>query len=55
MTLKEYLCDYASEDTKNTGNALIEKQIPLIKSEKIRDIVKKQLGLIEQGQRDFRF
>lgn len=55
MTLKEYLCDYASEDTKNTGNTLIAKQIPLIKSDKIRAIVEKQLHLIEEGQRDFRF
>lgn len=55
MTLKEYLCDYASEDTKNTGNTLIAKQIPLIKSDKVRAIVKKQLHLIEEGQRDFRF
>lgn len=55
MTLKEYLCDYASEDTKNTGNALIAKQIPQIKSDKVRAIVEKQLQLIEEGQRDFRF
>lgn len=55
MTLKEYLCDYASEDTKNTGNTLISKQIPLIKSDKVRAIVEKQLHLIEEGQRDFRF
>ncbi len=55
MTLKEYLCDYASEDTKNTGNTLIAKQIPLIKSDKVRAIVEKQLHLIEEGQRDFRF
>lgn len=55
MTLKEYLCDYASEDTKNTGNALIAKQISLIKSDKVRAIVEKQLHLIEDGQRDFRF
>lgn len=55
MTLKEYLCDYASEDTKNTGNTLIAKQISLIKSDKVRAIVEKQLHLIEEGQRDFRF
>lgn len=55
MTLKEYLCDYAGEDTKVIGNALIAKQIPLIKNDKVRAIVEKQLHLIEEGQRDFRF
>lgn len=55
MTLKEYLCDYASGDTKETGLKLIDQQLPQIKSERVRDIVEKQLDLIEQGQRDFRF
>ncbi len=55
MTLKEYLCDYASADTKQTGIDLIHSQLPQIKSEKVRAIVEKQLHLIEQGQRDFRF
>lgn len=55
MTLKEYLCDYASGDTKETGLKLIDQQLPQIKSERVRDIVEKQLKLIEEGQRDFRF
>lgn len=55
MTLKEYLCDYASGDTKETGLKLIAQQLPQIKSERVRDIVEKQLKLIEEGQRDFRF
>ena len=55
MTLKEYLCDYASEDTKQVGDKLIHEQLDQIKSDKVRDIVTKQLNLIAEGQRDFRF
>ena len=55
MTLKEYLCDYAKPDTKQTGIELIKQQIPQIKSERVRQIVEKQLIEIEQGKRDFRF
>ena len=55
MTLKEYLCDYASDDTKQLGDKLIHEQLDQIKSDKVRDIVTKQLHLIAEGQRDFRF
>lgn len=55
MTLKEYLCDYAKPDTKQTGIELIKQQISQIKSERVRQIVEKQLIEIEQGKRDFRF
>ena len=55
MTLKEYLCDYASDDTKQVGDKLIYEQLNQIKSDKVRDIVTKQLHLIAEGQRDFRF
>lgn len=55
MTLKEYLCDYASDDTKQVGDKLIHEQLNQIKSDKVRDIVTKQLHLIAEGQRDFRF
>ena len=55
LTLKEYMQDYASGDTKNVGNALIEREINNIPKEKVREIVKKNLKEIEQGARDFRF
>lgn len=55
MTLKEYLCDYASDDAKQVGYKLIHEQLAQIKSDKVRDIVTKQLHLIAEGQRDFRF
>lgn len=55
MTLKEYLVDYAADDTKKIGDGLIIKEIDNIPKEKVREIVKERLGLIEQGIRDFRF
>ena len=55
MTLKEYLLDYASEDTKNVGEQLILQELNNIPKNKIREITMKNLGAIEKGQRDFRF
>ncbi|MGH4050816.1 MAG: [FeFe] hydrogenase H-cluster radical SAM maturase HydG [Clostridium sp.] len=55
MTLKEYLEDYASEDTKKKGEILIKNEIPNIKSEKVREIAKEYLKELHDGKRDFRF
>ncbi len=55
MTLKEYLMDYASEDTKAIGEALIEAELNNIPKEKVREICKENLAKIEEGIRDFRF
>ena len=55
MTLKEFLMDYASEDTRKKGEALIEKEIGNIGSEKVKEIVRERLVKIENGERDFRF
>ena len=55
MTLKEYLMDYSSEETRRIGEALIEKEIGSIPKEKVRQIVRDNLVKIEQGVRDFRF
>lgn len=55
MTLKEFLVDYASEDTKRIGEALIEEELNNIPKEKVREICKENLVKIEQGIRDFRF
>lgn len=55
MTLKEYLEDYAAEDTRKVGKALIRKELKQIPKEKVRQIVEKNLEEIERGQRDFRF
>lgn len=55
MTLKEFLMDYASADTREKGEALIEKELSNIGSDKVREIVKERLVKIENGERDFRF
>ena len=54
MTLKEYLMDYASSNTRKVGDALIGKELENIPNEKVRALVKKNLEAIAQGQRDFR-
>ena len=55
MTLKEYLMDYAAQDTKALGEALIQAQLDGIPKEKVKEICKDRLEKIEQGIRDFRF
>jgi 2-iminoacetate synthase len=55
MTLKEYLMDYASEDTKAIGEKMIEKELNNIPNEKVRQICKEHLADIENNKRDFRF
>lgn len=55
MTLKEYLVDYASPETRKMGEALIEKELDRIPREKTREIARRNLKEIEMGKRDFRF
>ncbi len=55
MTLKEYLMDYASEDTKKIGEALIQAELDNIGTDKVREICKANLLNIQNGSRDFRF
>lgn len=55
MTLKEYLEDYASPETKKIGEALIRKELGNIPKEKVREITVHHLQEIEKGNRDFRF
>ena len=55
MTLKEYLIDYASEDTRQVGLKLIEREIDNVKSDKVKEILRANLINIENGKRDFRF
>ena len=55
MTLKEYLMDYAAEDTKIAGEKVIAKELEHIPNEKVRGIVIERLKEIADGQRDFRF
>ena len=55
MTLKEYLMDYASEETKAIGEALIQAELNNIPKENVRAICADHLQKIEEGIRDFRF
>ena len=55
MTLKEYLEDYASPDTREKGLKVIEKELQKVEREKTREICARNLKEIEQGKRDFRF
>lgn len=55
MTLKEYLEDYASTETKKLGEAMIQKEVEHITNEKVRTIAKQHLTDLSQGKRDFRF
>ena len=55
MTLKEYLEDYASPETKAAGEKVIAEQLQNIPNLRARAVVEQHLTEIEQGQRDFRF
>ena len=55
MTLKEFLVDYASEETKKVGDALIEKEINSIGKDSIKEVVRTELKKIENGKRDIYF
>jgi len=55
MTLKEYLEDYASKDTRQKGEALIAKEVFNIPNEKVRSIAMEHLQEMKAGKRDFRF
>ena len=56
MTLTEYLVDYASEATKETGFKMIEEELNRIPNEKVRGIAKQNIEDIRNSnRRDFRF
>lgn len=55
MTLKEYLQDYASEETKRVGEKLIDSELQTLEDESIKCIVEDNLQKIENGERNFKF
>ena len=55
MTLKEYLMDYAGENTREIGEKLIKAELDNIPKEKVRQICEDNLVNIANGKRDFRF
>lgn len=55
MTLKEYLTDYATDETKRVGNLLIEKELETFDNDQIKATLVENLKKIENGGRDFNF
>ncbi|MCQ2248529.1 MAG: [FeFe] hydrogenase H-cluster radical SAM maturase HydG [Treponema sp.] len=55
MTLKEYLEDYASAETKKIGDELIDRELLNIPNENIRKRAEQYLAEEINGKRDFRF
>lgn len=55
MTLREYLDDYASAETKEKGIKLIQKELLNIPNENVRKIAEEHIRDIDGGKRDFRF
>ena len=55
MTLKEFLVDYASPETRKVGEELIKREISKVPNPNTRAVCEKNLEQIENGTRDFRF
>ena len=55
MTLKEYLEDYASPETRALGDRVIAAELLRVPNEKVRRIAEENLRAIVNGKRDFRF
>ena len=55
MTLEEYLLDYASDDTKQKGVSVIQKELENITNQLVRQRTAERIGKIKEGERDFRF
>lgn len=54
MTLKEYLEDYASDDTKKAGDEIIQKELNFIENPVLKEKIIQNLQKIEKGERDLR-
>ena len=55
MTLKEYLEDYASADTKAKGEKVIREQLKVITNPIVKEKAAEYIDNIHAGKRDFRF
>ena len=55
MTLKEYLEDYASADTKAKGEKVIREQLKVITNPVVKEKAAEYIDNIHAGKRDFRF
>ena len=55
ITLKEFLEDYASAETRAIGERMIKEELLNIPKEQVRKITEEYLVKIGQGEGDFRF
>jgi 2-iminoacetate synthase len=55
MTLKEYLEDYASPETRQMGEHVILNELNHIPNEKVRNLATQYILEMKEGKRDFRF
>ena len=55
ITLKEYLRDYASPETRVKGEAMIKRLLSDVPNERVRAKAAEYIDRIELGERDFRF
>ncbi len=54
LTLKEYLLDYATPETKGAGEKAIEKCMKGIEDDNIRSFLQESMKRLEAGERDIR-
>jgi 2-iminoacetate synthase len=55
MTLKEFLVDYSSYETRSVGEKFILEQIEKINNNLVKEATLRNLEKIESGKRDFYF
>lgn len=55
ITLKEYLMDYASEETRTLGEKMIAKELDKVTNPRVKERAAQNLVDINEGKRDFRF
>lgn len=55
LTLREYLDDYASPETRQKGMEAIQRELDNIPNPKVRTTCGSYLQKIDEGERDFRF
>lgn len=55
LTLKEYMMDYASPQTREVGEAMIRQEVEKIDNLNLRSALQGDLDKIEKGERDLRF
>jgi 2-iminoacetate synthase len=52
FTFKEYLLDFATEETREVGAKVIEEHVSRFRNEKVYDLIVDNLKRIEKGERD---